>query len=357
MRKFENNTMMSTRTVHSLVTNGLKITLILGLLALAPPMATCQSEDKSLDIQGQVRTGDGTTIPSDITVKLEQAEGVVVAQQFVGTDGKFLFTGLKGDLYRIVVTARGFQTATADVDMHFLASRFPKIYLLKTEQKETSTPNSSTVAASDLAASKKARKEYEKGHLALQGGMYDEARNHFEKAVAEDSCYARAQTSLGVALSMTHQFAPAESALKKSIACDGGFLEAYVQLAILLNVENKYEENETAIPQGLSHFPGEWQLYYQLGTAYRGSKQYDKAEQAFLKAQSINSNLPPDFHMRLADAYLRQKKYEQAYAEMQNYLRADPNGSYAAETKSLMKRLESSGMVASGRAEAEKPPQ
>lgn len=328
--------------------------MLLGLLALNVPPAQCQNT--SLSIQGQVRTGDGTPIPADITVRLEQAEGVVVAQQFVGTDGKFEFTELKGDLYRLVVTAKGFQTARQDVDMHFLASRFPKIYLLPPNQKESASPSSSTVSASDLAASKKARKEYEKGHAALQSGNYEEARGHLEKAIAEDPCYARAQASLGVALGMQHLFAPAESALKKSIACDAGFLEAYIQLAILLNVENNYAENEAGIQEGLRHFPSEWQLYYQLGIAERGAGQLDKAEQAYLKAQSINPAVPPEFHVKLADVLLRQKKYQKAYAEMQAYLHTDPDGRFADETKSLMRRLESSGMVSGAQNKAGQPP-
>ena len=144
---------------------------------------------------------------------------------------------------------------------------------------------------------------------------------------------------------MQHLFVPAEASLQKAIACDPGFLEAYIQLAILLNFENKYAETEAGLQEGLRHFPGEWQLYYQLGIASRGARQFDKAEEAYLKAQSINPAVPPEFHVKLADVLLRQKKYQKAYAEMRAYLRADPGGSFADETKTLMKRLESSGLV------------
>jgi tetratricopeptide (TPR) repeat protein len=322
----------------------LKIAVLLGLMVLAEFSAVCQQE-KGLSIQGKVRTGDGTALPSDITVRLEKAEGVLVTQQFVGTGGKFEFTNLTGDLYRLDVAAKGFQTVKQDVDMHYLASRYPTIYLVPLGNKESVSSSSPSVNASDLAASKKARKEYEKGHAALQSGKYAEAREHLEKALAEDPCYSRAHAALGVALSMQHLFAPAESSLKKAIACDSGFLEAYIQLAILLNIEGKYVENEAHLQEGLRHFPSEWQLYYQLGIAERSVGQFDKAEDAYLKAQSINPAVPPEFHVKLADVLLRQKRYQKAYAEMQAYLRAAPNGSFAGETKTLMKRLESSGLV------------
>jgi tetratricopeptide (TPR) repeat protein len=340
------------------VLTGLKIfpALCLMLLAASPGVG----QQRTVSIQGQVHTSDGTPLPNDVTVRLETAEGVSSTQQLVGMNGKFEFNNLKGDLFRLVVTAKGFKSATQDVDMHYYASRYPNIYLSRPDTKESAAPSSPTVSATDLAAPKNARKEYEKGHVSLEAGNYDDARKHLERAIADDPCYARAHASLGVALSMQHQFAPAESALKKSIECDAGFLEAYIELAILFNVEGKYAENEASLKEGLSRFPNEWQLHYQLGVTERGIGQLKKAEAAYLKAQSINPAVPAEFHVKLADVLLREKKYDKAYAEMQAYLRAVPNGSFAGETKALMNRLETSGLVTAvpdRAAKANPPPQ
>jgi Flp pilus assembly protein TadD len=303
--------------------------------------ARCQRDFRS--IQGRVHTADGSPLPADINVRLEEAEGTVVARQFVGSNGKFEFWDLTGNLYRLIVTAPGFQTVSQDVDMHYEASRFPDVYLVPVVQRKSPSP--ATTSATDLAAPKKAQKEYEKGEHALQNGNPEEARSHLEKAVAEYPCYARAQTTLGVALSMLRQFSPAEAAFKKSIECDAGFLEAYIQLAILLNLEGKYADNKLNLQQGLGHFPDDWQLHYQLGVASDGLKDYAKAEEEYLKAQSINPTPPPEFHVKLADVYLKRKEFEKAYGEMQTYLRLAPNGEFAEETKSLMKRMESAGVV------------
>ena len=194
----------------------------------------------------------------------------------------------------MIVTAKGFQAAEFVVDMHYLASRFPSLYLVKSEKKDISSLASPTVSATDLAAPKKARREYEKGHEALQSGNYDDAREHLDKAITEAPCYARAHATLGVVLSMQHQFGPAESALRKSISCDAGFLEGHLQLGMLLNLQSKFVESEAALQAGLQHFPGEWQLYYQLGISERGLKQFDQAETAYLKAQSLNPAVPKE---------------------------------------------------------------
>lgn len=323
----------------------LKIFLFAGLLMLE--VSPALGQQRTLSIQGQVHTGNGTPLPDDVTVLLGAAEEVSVTQQYVGANGKFEFDNLKDGMYRLTVTAKGYKTVTQEVDMHYFASRYPNIYLLPEDTKVTAAPSSHTVASTDLAAPKKARKEYEKGEQSLQDGNAAEARSHLEKAVKDYPCYARALASLGVALSMQNQFAPAETTLRKALTCDSGFLEAYIQLAILLSAEGKFAESQANLQSGLGHFPGEWQLYYQLGTATGGAGKFAEAEQAFSKGESLNPALPPEFHLKVAALYIRWKQYDRARAEMQAYLAADPNGRYAAETRTMIKRLESSGMLSS----------
>ncbi len=299
-------------------------------------------------IQGEVRRIDGAPLPPDVTVRLEEAEGVVIAdhQHFVGTDGKFEFRDLNGNTYRVVVTAKGFQTVTVDVDMNYLASRFPSVYLAPVREKKPSTPDSAETAT-DMAAPKKARKEYERGAAALEEGKLDEARRHLQKALDEDECYARAQTALGLTLAMHHELPLAEAAFRKSIKCDGAFLEPYIQLAILLNAQQRYKDSETVLADGLRRSPGEWQIYYQLGFVHDNLGNYERAEAEYVKAQALHSAVPPEFHLRLADVYLNRKEYAKGYAELQAYLAADPNSQVAERTRNIMRQIETSGVLPS----------
>lgn len=304
--------------------------------------------EKGGSIQGEVRRIDGAPLPPDVTARLEEAEGVVIAehQHFVGTNGKFEFRDLNGDTYRIVVTAKGFQTVTVDVDMNYLASRFPSVYLVPVREKKSPTPESAETTT-DLAAPKKARKEYEKGAAALQEGKLDEARRHLQKAVEEDDCYARAQTGLGLTLAMQHELTPAEAAFRKSIQCDGAFLEPYIQLAILLNAQQRYKDSETVLMDGLRRSPAEWQIYYQLGLAHDNLGDYEQAQAEYLKAQTLHPAVPPEFHLRLADVYLNRKEYSKAYTELQTYLASNPNGSIADRTRNIVRQIETSGVLSS----------
>jgi tetratricopeptide (TPR) repeat protein len=315
----------------------IRVVAFLSAAALLAAPGNCQESEDS--IQGQIRVTNGGTLPSGMTVRLEEAENVVVAQQMVGDTGKFAFYGLKKQSYQVIVTAEGYQPGTAPVDMQYYASRFPTIYLTPLGPKKT--PPSPSANTTDLAVPKKARKEYQQGHDALQAKDWAGARTHFERAIEQDPCYARALTELGVVLSQQGELSSAEISFQKSIHCDGEFLEPYIQLGILLDIEKKYSESESILQQGLRVAQSDWQLYYRLGDAHQGLGKYKEAEQEYLKAESLSASVPPEVHVRLADAYLQQKEYDQAYTEMQTYLRIAPEGPLAGQTRSFLQRVDS----------------
>jgi len=289
-----------------------------------------------------------------VDTTLENADGRLVDQRTTGgSDGRFEFDGLTNSQFRLRTDAPGFQPLVKELDLTGPRQHvYVDIVLLPLTK--VASPASDLPTLTDESAPRKARKEYEKGSRALQEQKSDEAELHFEKAIAEYPCYARAQTNLAPALVMQNRIPEAETALKKSITCDGGFLEAYTRLAVLLNGTKRYPESEKVIEAGLRQAPSSWDLYYQLGTTHSALGEYDKAEADYLRVRSLNPAPPTELHVRLADLYHRMKAYDKAFAEMQAYWRDDPNGRYAAKTRAVMHEMESSGLV---RAAQTPPPQ
>jgi Flp pilus assembly protein TadD len=317
----------------------LRIAAMLAATVLLAANAQGQGQDSTRVIEGQVRVTNGGALPNGITVKLTVAENVVVAQQMVGTTGRFVFHDLTDKFYTVVVTADEYQTATALVDMGYDASRYPTLYLTPLGAKKT--PSAPAESVTDLAAPKKARKEYEQGHDAFQAKDLAEARKHFEKAIEIDPCFARALTELGVTLTLQGDLASAETSFQKSIHCDGGFLESYLQMGILMGMEKKYAEGESVLQQALRVAPSDWQPYYRLGIIHEQWGKYKEAEQDYLKAVSLSPAVPPEVHIRLANACLQQREYESAYNEMQTYLRIAPDGPLASQTRSMLQEVDS----------------
>jgi outer membrane protein assembly factor BamD (BamD/ComL family) len=54
--------------------------------------------------------------------------------------------------------------------------------------------------------------------------------------------------------------------------------------------------------------------------------------------------MPPEFHIKLANSYLKMAEYSKALTEIDTYLRLDPQGPYAASAKKAAEKLRSGGI-------------
>jgi len=208
-----------------------------------------------------------------------------------------------------------------------------------------------TASVTEMSVPGKARHEYEKGVRALEERKLEAARGHFEKAVAEYPCYARAQADLAVTLSAGGEARRAEEALRKAIECDPGYLDAYSQTGQLLNSGRRYQESEALLRGAIERSPNTWQLYFHLGVAQYGLEQYSKAEETFLKVRALDPSPPSELYVKLADVYVKERAFNKAYEEMQAYLRADPNGQFAAKVRDIMHRMEAAGVLSASKPE------
>lgn len=310
---------------------------------------------QTVSLEGRIRVEGGQGTPSGVLVRLETSEGQLAAEQPATTSGEFEFSDLSKVTYVVTVTAPGFQTWQQTMDLGRGANKFIVNVMLTPIGKARPSP-ADLPALTDAKASKKARKEYEKGAHALQARNLSGARTHFERAVAEYPCYARAQTDLALALSSQHELVPAEAALRKAIECDPGFLNAYAELGQLLNAEKKYNDSQTVLQEGLRRSPSSWQFYSELGAAIYGLGHYPEAEAEYLKAQSLSATPLPDVDVKLADVYLKEMNYAKAYAAMQAYLQIEPNGRFAAKIKNIMRQMESSGVLRPAQAQTTSRP-
>jgi tetratricopeptide (TPR) repeat protein len=319
---------------------GVPFSLVCLLLLFPLPTASQQT----VTLAGGVQGAGGTVIHSVVNLRLESSEGVLVEHQPARTDGQFEFAGLRKERYRLTVTADGYQTSQQEVDLGFTAGTvFLNVFL--TPASKQAAEKTALPALTDDNAPKKARKEFQKGTRALAEKRTAEARAHFEKAVAEYPCYARAQSNLGLSLILLHEFSLAENALKKSLECDPGFHEAHLVYGQLLNLQQRFAEAEKVLLQGVRLAPGSWQFYYQLGMAHFGLGQYDKAEEAYLKVQSLNPDPPPEWYVKVADLYLKAENYGKAYETMQAYLRTEPDGRFAGKIRKIMDEMEAAGVL------------
>jgi tetratricopeptide (TPR) repeat protein len=293
-------------------------------------------------VEGHVSSSQDGHAISDARVRLETSEGDLVREETSSSSGRFDIPNLRRIVYRLTVTAEGYRPYQEPLDLTRSAERTMVSVLLSPAEKEAAAP---PLSRTDAAAPKSARKEYQKGVRAVAQNKLDEAEAHFQKAVVDYPCYARAQTLLALALIRHRSTTEAEAAFRKAIQCDPDFLKAYLDLGELLNLEKRYRESSPVLQEGLRRAPGAWKFYYQLGIADSGLGQWAKAEQDYLKTLSLNPSPPADTYVKLADVYSRENAYNKAYAEMAEYLRLEPQGRFAPRIREIMRQMQASGAV------------
>lgn len=297
----------------------------------------------SCTMNGQVQTDRGMVVKNAL-VRLETLEGERVEEKPATTAGQFFFSSIpKGD-YVLVVTADGFETYREAVNMREGPDQY-NVSVNLTPLGKAAPARADPPALSDAQAPKQARSNYQRAEKAIAARKYGEARKRLEAAVALYPCYARAQTRLGLVMSQQKDYPDAEAAFRRSISCDPGYLDAYLELGQLLNAEKRYEEAMPVLEQGLRQAPASWEFYCQAGLAQYGLKHYDVAELEFSKAKSLAPGAIPEIDARLADVYLKENSFQKAYASMQEYLKAAPNGRLAARIRTIIAQMQSGGVL------------
>lgn len=336
--------MYSASSSHPILKRRSLAVLTLFMTITAIPGVTCIALAQTrLTLRGTVTTKDGIVIPSGVTVSLETNEGMPVAQRSPDTNGQFTFEGLRVMNYKLTVTCKGFETYTRDVQLEFGANLYNlNVFLNPLNTRKTTAP---TPLLSDQAASKKSVKYFEKGEHAFQHRKLKGAQRFFEQAVADSPCYARAWGELALVNVEQKKLKVAEGNFRKAMDCDGQFLDAYSGLAQLYKDEMKYPEAEAVLQLGIQRSPGTWQFYDRLGLVHYAMKEYKKSEGNFLQALIINPSVPPDVNAHLANAYLKEGHYDQAYIQMMKYMQAAPHGRFAPSIKRVVAIMEAHKLV------------
>lgn len=298
--------------------------------------------EQTARLEGEVRTDAGVAPSSGVKIRIETDEGKLIAEQPANSDGAFHFESIPKVDCRLIVTADGFVPYQESIDFGLGATLFIRKITLRSAQKAKASLVSAP-ARSDNLAPKNAKREYERGAHDLAAMNLDRAKLHLENAVKEFPCYARAQTDLGTILEARQDWAGAEAALKKARECDPDYIDSYIVLGQMLNSQKRFADSESVLKEGVRRSPGSWQFYYQLGVADYGLGQYSKAQTEYQKVLELNPTPPADFHVKLADLYLKEKAYDKAYAQMEEYLKAEPIGRLAARVKSIMEQMKASG--------------
>jgi len=303
----------------------------------------------TVEIHGQVRLVEGGAPAANVLVRLESYDGGgSISEAFTDGLGKFRFTSLPPAMYSVRVHQPGYRDAQQNVDMTTQSSGL----VLMQIARDVSTGSSSGAGSIDAKIPPAAQKEFDKGVAALgQGGKEKTtfAVRCFEKAISIDPKFVEARLKLGTSYMDLGEWGKAEQALKETLVEAPRAFNAFFALGEVYLRQNKLADAETVIGQGLAIEERSYLGHFNLARVYwekaRVVKDLAQAKPALEKAYDevkYALNLNPELagaHLLKGNLLLRVGRASDAVNEFDEYLRLEPNGAFANETRALVEKI------------------
>jgi Tfp pilus assembly protein PilF len=312
------------------------VLILVAHLALVPSGESARSV--SSEIHGQVRLAVGGAPAQNVLVRLESFRGVVVGQILTDRTGKFIFSELKPDQYIVTIHAEGFKEVQQPVDLQTTTSAY---VLLQLTPNESASPSVSapTEKLFDTNVPPEARKEFEKGRVALlQDKDMKRGLQHLEKAIGLYPNFLEAQLLLGTACMDAQQWDKAERVLSRTLQINPNTAEALFALGEVYRQQGRYPEAEKSLLDGLKLNDHSWQGHFALGKTYWAMGDAARAAPHANRAHELNPNFPL-VHLLLGNIWLRSREPQRALAEFEDYLKQEPNGPLAPQTRALVEKI------------------
>lgn len=303
----------------------------------------------TVEIHGQVRFAEGGAPAANVVVRLESYDaGGSISEAFTDRLGKFRFTALPPAQYSIRVRQSGYSDAQQNVDMTTQTSGLVLLQL----SREPSTASTSRTGSIDAKVPAAAQKEFDKGVAALGEGGKEKtafAAKCFEKAIAIYPQFVEARLKLGTAYMDLAEWEKAEHELLATLEAEPRTFNALFALGEIYLRQNKLAEAEKVLQQGLAIEDHSALGHFNLARVYweraRVIKDLAQARPALEKSyEEIKRalNLNPDLagaHLLKGNLLLRVTRVSDALTEFDEYLRLEPNGPFAVETRALVERI------------------
>jgi Flp pilus assembly protein TadD len=294
--------------------------------------------------QGVSVSAAGTVLMSGDDRPVRQALVELFLAEFDSTisvltddNGQFQFAQVSGATYRITVTAPGCETFQLTVS---LPATGPFVFRLRKSAYPAIPRNHNVVSVQELAMSGKAARAFEKGTRLLLKGDVEASLPYFRMVIEEVPSSYRPYHNLAIALYKVGQLDAAAEAFQKSIELtSGGFAPSMFGLSMIFYQHADYREAESLIRKGLLVAPGSGVGRYCLGLVQYSLGRVSEAERSAGEALRLKPD-EADIHVLLARIHERQHNPSAVVADVQAYLKLDPNGALHGDALDLLQRAQ-----------------
>lgn len=293
------------------------------------------NKENHFSISGNVYLQDTSHPAVNVLVQLQGPEGADRLDAATNESGGFTIYDLKAAQYSIAIVVQGYQPVNVPVDLSFASSKGLQIVLEPLENSETPR-RAAAVSTHELSMPKKARDLVASGKTKL----YDQhdaagALADFKQAVTIAPDYYEAEYSAAMAYLTQGKRDEALGSFQKSVDMSGGKYGAgYVGLGTLAVDKKDYSQAEKLLRQGVTLSPDFWLAHYELGRTLFLEGHTDEARSSAEQARSLAPETPIIYRL-LANIHLKQQDYRSAEADIDEYVKLDPDSAAGRRAKQL----------------------
>ena len=198
----------------------------------------------------------------------------------------------------------------------------------------------SQVSAHELRIPQKARKAFNKGTELLAAKESSASIPEFQQAIKIFPEFYEAYYKIGLADLNLQRYPEAQTAFETSLELSKGrYPPSQFGLGVALCMQKQFTEAEEAIRAGLDQYPGDAAGHFTLAWVLFTAARLREAEKSARQAVLYNANLATAY-LLLAQIHLRQSDLSAVTADLDAYLKLDPEGPHNAEARAIRTQAE-----------------
>jgi tetratricopeptide (TPR) repeat protein len=297
-------------------------------------------------VRGKIFMPSGGLPEQRIRVVLELSTGGIAQETFSDSVGNFEFRNLPNNSYRVTVPTDGhvYETTQELVEVFGnFARTFPvQVYLKDKNSEPLFKTKDKILSVADLQeVPKAAKKAYEQGVKLARNNKPEDASAKLQEAIKIFPDYLYALNKLGEQYSLSNKPADARAMYERAIAINPKFALAHINLGIHFVHQRQFDEAITALENGIrldSTYP---MGYLNLGLALMSKTppEFDRAEKELVRALEMGKKEMLYVRKHLFNLNLRQQRMDKAAAQLEAYLRADPEAPDAEQVRQMLGKV------------------
>ncbi len=300
----------------------------------------------SHSIRGKIYLPSGRSPELRMRVVLEVSTGGIFGETFSDSVGNFEFRAINSGNYILKVQGDNqlYESYTEGLEISGSFSRTftPQIYLRARAADPRNQPTNRILSVADTQEVPKAAKQhYEKALKLAQSNQAKAAIEKLEEAIKVFPDYLYALNKLGEQYLQSGQRELAQTYFERAIATNARFAPPHIGVGTILNEQKKYAEAiahlETAVKLD-DTYP---MAHIQLGLALMETAPPDfvRSEKALLRGLAQGGKDVAYVYMHLFNLHIRQRQYVQAAAQLEAFLRDQPDAPEATQVRQKLESL------------------